>query len=316
MAKKLLIKAPVNSVKGAKMQIEAGAGELYVGLDFDYFNEFTFSGRFKKSNFTNKPTVIKFDELKKIVELAHKRNVLVEFVANTPCLSEINVNDARKKFLDYVRLGVEAGVDRIIVGDIGNIIYLRENGITTPITASTFLASINTHQIKFLEKLGVNKVVLPHPVKLDEIKAIVDCTDLEVEIFGHFGCSFIEGTCNLIHRSNENLEVGIPCRGCYKVGNDSKESAILDVNEDCTLCQLKEIIDSGVDSIKTIGRDLEPEFMANITAIYSLAIDLYLDGCSKDEVLKTIKEEFDFDPWKKQFCDDNRCKYSNTQYYI
>lgn len=316
MANKLSIKAPANSIKGAKMQIAAGASELYVGLEFDYFNEFTFSGRTKKSNFNNKSTVLKLDELKKIVEIAHKKNVLIEFVANVPSLSEINSTDARENFLQYVKTAVEAGVDRVIVGDIGNIIYLRENGITIPITASTFLATLNTYQIKFLEKLGVKKIVLPHPIKLEEIKTIVNSTDLEIEIFGHFGCSFIESTCNLIHRTNEELDVGIPCRGCYKIQNSNEESSILDVNEDCTLCQLKEIIDTGVDSIKIIGRDVDPEFMANITAIYSLAIEYYSKGCSKNEVLDIIKEEFDFEPWKKQFCDHNRCKYLNTQYYI
>lgn len=315
--KKLAVKVPVNSLKGAKMQISAGADEIYVGFDFDYLNEFTFSGRCKKSDFNGKSTVPSYEEFLKIVELAQKNKVIVEFVANVPILNDLNVsgkNECRKKFLEYIKLGVEAGVDRIIVGDLGNLMYIKDAGITTPITLSTFFSTINAYQVKFFEKLGISKIVLPHPLKFSEIKEIKDSTNLEVEIFGHFGCSFLEGTCNLLHRRNESVNVGIPCKACYKV--EGSENNILDVREDCSLCQLKEIMDTGVDSIKIIGRDLDPDFMSNITAIYKSAIELYNEGCTKAEVIEAIKEDFDFDYWEKFFCKEQRCKYVNDKYYV
>lgn len=319
MKKRLSIKAPVNSLNGAKMQIGAGANEIYLGFDYDYFKEFTFSGRYKMSNFNKKCIVPSYSEFKEIVSLAHENGVLVELVANLPYMSELNLygnEEIKENFIKYSLLGAEVNVDRIIVGDVGNILSLKKNNINTKITVSTFLATMNKYQVKFFEKLGVNKIVLPHPLKLNEIKEIADSTNLEVEIFGHFGCSFLEGTCSLLHRSNENLEVGIPCRGCYKVKNTGEETNILDMNEDCTICQLKEVMDTGVDSIKIIGRDLEPEFMSTITAVYNEAIMLYLEGYTNKEVLKEIKEEFDFDFWQQQFCSQNRCKYLDSMYYI
>ncbi len=319
MKNKLLIKAPVNSLRGAKMQISAGAGEIYVGFDYEYFNEFTFSGRYKNSNFNKKSIVPSYEEFKEIVKIAHEKGVLVELVANLPYSTDLNYSgevNLKEHFLKYVNMGVEAGVDRVIVGDIGNIIFLKKNNVKAKITVSTFIGTLNKYQAKFFEKLGVDKIVLPHPIKLSEVKEIVDSTNLNIELFGHYGCSFLEGTCNLLHRSNNRIEVGIPCRGCYKVKKTSEETNILDMNEDCTICQLKEIMELGVDSIKIIGRDLEPEFMSTLTAVYSIAIEMYSQGMDKKEVLKALKEEFDFGFWEEQLCGEKRCKFKDTTYYI
>lgn len=317
--KRVIIKAPANSFRGAKMQIEAGAGELYCGFDTDYFGEITFSGRNKESCFDKNPTLMSYEDFAKTVKYAHERGVLVELVANNPISTDSNFkqnNNYRDQYLKYVQMGLEAGVDRIIVGDIGNIIFLREAGIKAKITASTFIGALNNYTVDFLEEIGIEKIVLPHNFTLEEIKAFTEHTNIKVEIFGHFGCSFLEGACGLLHVNNENLTTGIPCRAMFKINNGTEEINILDVNEDCSICQMDKVMEIGVESIKTIGRDLTPEFMSGITAAYSMAIDLFLEGLKKDEVLSTIKEEIDFTQWEKTFCCQDRCKYLKNEYYI
>ncbi|WP_167959146.1 peptidase U32 family protein [Anaerosporobacter faecicola] len=319
--KRVLIKAPINSYEGAQMQIEAGAGEFYAGFEYDFRmgKGLTFSGRAIKSCFDKRKTVLTYEDFKKSVDLAHQNGVLVELVANVPSINDsefISKNSIRENYLDYVKRGIDAGVDRVIVGDLGNLLYLKEKGIHTPITVSTFLACMNKASIRFFEDLGVEKIVLPHPFSLAEIKELAQNTTLKVEIFGHFGCSFLEGTCGLLHLNNEHLQTGIPCRAKYRVRKTGEVINILDVNEDCSLCNLDKIMETGVDSIKTIGRDLDPLFMASITAAYSLAIELFLQGKSKEEVLGQIKEELDFGYWEDVFCNGNRCKYIDYKYNI
>lgn len=317
--KKIKIKAPVNSLKGAKMQIDAGAGELYCGFEYSYLKTLTFSGRGKTSCFDGKNTLLSYEDFIKTVDMAHKNQVKVELVANVPSLTDCNFygnNDTRKKYLDYVKMGERAGIDRIIVGDLGNLLFLKEQGIETPITASTFFGCLNRYSISMLKDIGIEKVVLPHHLSLDEIKHIVDSTNIEVEVFGHFGCSFLEGTCGLLHINNDVITTGIPCRAKFKVEKSKDNINILDMNEDCSLCQLQELMNIGVDSVKTIGRDLDAAYMANITAVYSLAIDMLMDGLSKQSMLELLKEEIDFSIWQEAFCDQNRCKYSSNNYYV
>jgi putative protease len=318
--KKIIVKAPVNTLKGAHMQINAGAGELYCGFEYsEYGKSINFSGRKKNSCFDKRKTVLSYEDFVKTNELAHQNNVKVELVANVPGVNDCNFtgkNNLRKHYLDYVYRGIEAGADRVIVGDLGNILSIRNAGIDIPITISTFLMTLNKATLSFYKELGIDKVVLPHPLSLDEIKEIVQSTDVKIEIFGHFGCSFLEGSCSLLHVNNSNFQTGIPCRAKYKIRETSEEINILDMNEDCSLCQLDRIMDTGIDSIKTIGRDLDPAFMSQITAVYTRAIDLFLEGLDKTRVLEIIKDEMDFSLWEDIFCNHNRCKYQSFAYQI
>ena len=41
-------------------------------------------------------------------------------------------------FYNYVKAAITTGIDRIIIGDLGNIIFLREKGIEMPMVGSVF----------------------------------------------------------------------------------------------------------------------------------------------------------------------------------
>ncbi|MCL2252927.1 MAG: U32 family peptidase [Lachnospiraceae bacterium] len=317
--KKLLIKAPINSIYSTELQIESGAGELYGGFEFDYGHSMTFSGRAKKSCFDNRKTIMPYQDFETAVRIAHDNGVKVELVANLPHFNDCNFsgnNDGDKKYIEYIKMGIDAGVDRVIVGDLGNLIRLRAAGINFPVTASTFLTCLNKKTIKFLEEMHIEKVVLPHTFSLEEITEIVTDTKIKVEIFGHFGCSFLESTCGLLHVNDERLQTGIPCRAKFIIQSSGEEISILDVNEDCSLCLLDEVMKTGVESIKTIGRDLDPMFMAAITAVYAKTIDYILEGKSIQEILEIISDEMDFGMWENTFCKEKRCKYMWNNYII
>lgn len=311
------IKAPINSLESAKMQIRAGAGEIYGGYLSNKITNLSFSGR-GKEDYNKIKTHMNYEEFKEIIKYAHENKVKVEFTANVPMTGDDpdGGDFFQRNYLEYVRKAVEAGVDRVIVGDIGNIMYLRENNITIPITSSTFLGTMNSQQVVLLERLGVNKVVLPHHMKFEEIAKIRERTNIEIEIFGHFGCSFIESTCSMYHHASEDINLGIPCRGCYNICGSDKELNILDTGEDCSLCSLPQIMESGVDSIKIIGRELDYKFTSSITFIYNYVMSRIEAGKKIHCILEEVKSKYDFDFWEKNFCKSNRCKYLNTKYYI
>lgn len=311
------IKSPVSSYESARMQIQAGADEIYLGFLSDKIQNLTFSGRGKES-YNKTPTHMNYQEFKKIIEFAHAHRVVVELAANMPMIGDdIDGKDTfQKNYIEYVKEAIDAGVDRVICGDIGNMINLRESGITIPITASCFLAAMNHYEINMLEELGADKICLPHHFTFPELKSIVKNSKARIEVFCHFGCSFLEGTCSLYHAANEEINFGLPCRGKYRINNECQEETILDTGEDCSLCNLPQICEAGISSVKIIGRDMDPKLTSTITFVYKYAMKQLDAGKEMDQILAEIKQKFDFKFWEEGFCKLNRCKYMNTEYYI
>lgn len=315
--KKIKIKAPVNSLQSAKMQIAAGAEEIYLSYSSNDINALSFSGRGKES-FNKIKTQMRYEEFQEIIEFAHQHNVFVDLAANVPMSgnSENPENSFHKKYLEYVERAIQAGVDGVIVGDLGNLYMLQDYKNKICLTAGVFFGTLNCSQIELLENLGAKKVCLPHHFSIKEIADIVKKSNIDVEIFGHFGCSFIESTCSLYHHASEEIDFGIPCRAKYCVRYSKKLVNILDMGEDCSLCQMDQILKTGITSIKIIGRELDCKLSSTITYVYNFMLQKLYEGMSIQDTLSLIKKNIDFSFWQKNFCDVNRCKYVNSQYYI
>jgi putative protease len=311
------LKVPVNSLTSAKQQIKAGADEFYVTFSSGNFKNFTFSGRGKDS-YGKIKSEVEYEEFEEIVKLAHENNVVVEMAANTKrMMDDFNGgDDLQKKYLNYVEKGIEAGADRIITADIGNIILIKKHFPNIPISASVFMETFNTYQVKFLESLGVQKIVLDHSVTIPEIEALVKSSNIGIEVFGHLGCSFIHYTCSLYHTGIKNVNFGLPCLANYNIKNTDECIDILDTMENCSICALQKLSDIGVSSIKIVGRDVEYKFGVSLTYIYSTALSMIEKNETIEEVLKYLNNKFDFKWWKDNYCHKKCCKYGNTEYHI
>jgi U32 family peptidase len=311
---KLNIKVPVNSKSSALLQKQAGADQFYLGFIHPGFKNLTFSGRGRIAS--NRETHVSYRDFKEIIKLAHDNNIKVELTANMPMMGDdpAGTKKIQKLFCDYINRGIEAGVDSIIVGDIGNIILLKEMNYSIPITASTFLTTLNHYQILFLEELGVTKVIVPHHITLEEMKSLTSNSNIALEVFGHFGCSFLEGTCSLYHHASEEINFGIPCRALFTLDDSSGPVPVLDMGEDCSLCVLADIIDAGVSCIKIIGRELDPRLISSICYIYKYVLSLLEENKDIKDIIAGIKDRFDW--WDESFCRPSRCKYLYTDYYI
>lgn len=303
------VMSPVSSLSTCKFQIQGGADEIYVGLDDDTFHNIGFSGRGRYDFQGNKisPT---FEQLKEIVEFSHKNNVIVNYAANTVYSSNSAENVYQKAYLEYIDKGVQAGVDQIIVGDLGNLMLLNENKIKIPLVASVFFASFNIETINFLKQYGVFRVVLPHHLRIEEIKEIKEKTDVEIELFAGVGCSNIDGRCGFLHNTGENIELGIPCKAKYTMKN-GREASILDSTLDCMLCSMAELCHMGIDVVKIIGRDQNIAFTAAMTKVHK---DLIMRIEQGEKLTKADIDSYleQIPWWKNEFCKKSKCKYKEV----
>lgn len=306
--------APVNSYQSALLQIKAGADEIYLGLDDDNFKNLSFSGRGRLTN-SGKKINPGENEFKQIVDLAHRHNVDVNYTANVSYMVDGESNYLNKLYENYIKKGVSLGIDRIIVGDLGNLLYLSSKNLNVPLVASVFFSTFNVETADLLKRLGVMRVVLPHQVTIEEITEIKNQSNLEVEVFVGVGCSNIDGSCKLLHNAGENIKFGIPCKSLYEVVIDGENIGyknFMDATLDCSLCNLKRLYDANVDVVKIIGRDQNSIFTSSITKIHKKCIEhlkTHGDLCKADIDNYIGHVQW----WKKQFCEKNVCRYSKNK---
>ena len=305
MGETMNLMAPAHSLETARGVIDSGADEVYLGLDDRNFVNLNLSGRGRGCNV---PTP---QELEDIIEFAHDRCVLVDYAVNTPFLSD----ELEEIFVSHVMAGVDAGVDALIVGEPGAMQLVKEMDTGLPVHASVLLNTFNIGQIELLKDLGASKIVLPFKMELDEIRALSKA-GVDLEIFGQFGCSNINGTCHLIHSAGEAINLGIPCRANYLVGDRVQQvqpaqqvHPILDAGTDCSLCSIPDLLEIGVSALKIVGRGMNPEMIREIVCIYRACIDLALDGSGAGEIKDYALAE---EPIWQLLCEQKRCKYLKT----
>ncbi|HEX3028850.1 MAG TPA: peptidase U32 family protein [Clostridia bacterium] len=309
--------APVSNLASCVKQIEAGANEIYVGGTTKAFEGFSFNARPKQKG----PYGIicpEFSELREIVNFAHQHDATVMFAANTPILANDpeGTNYFETEFLKYIEEGVNAGVDSIVVADLGAAILIRQKGIKTHLTASTTIESINIEQIKFFEELGFKRVVLSYLVTLSEIEELTRLSNLEVEVFGHFGCSLYDGYCNFKHPPEEMeyaRNIGIPCMNTYNLMKDGeivKEGQFLKGSLMCSICSLPRLKMAGVHSIKMVGRELDADYTSGLTRLYANILREINQSENPLELdMEVIKRKYLDEGWLNGLCKNRLCKY-------
>ena len=315
--KQLKLKVPVNGLISAKQQIKAGADEIYVSFSSGFFHNFTFSGRGKET-YGKAKSEVEYQEFCEIIKFAHDNNVIVEMAANScRMLDDFDGSgEFQKGYLEYVGKGIAAGADRIIAGDLGCIIAVKKSFPDIPVTSGVFLQAFNVCHVKMLESLGVQKIVLDHCITIQEMESLVKSSNVPIEVFCQFGCSFMQFSCGLYHSGMKDVDLGLPCRGMYRIRDTNEHINILDAGEDCGICALPKLRDIGVSGVKIVGRDVEYKFGVSLTYIYSTVLNLMEQDMPMEEILDVLCRKFNLDWWKESFCANKRCKYINTEYHI
>lgn len=312
MAERIKIMAPTRSFDMTKLQIQAGADEVYLGLTNDKYVTFSFNGRFQVMNSVS-VQVDGYEDLEDIVAECGKNNVKVSFTANAHYIAPA----LEDEYLEYIKKGIEAGADYLIVSNMGLIKLIRKKGITIPIVAGTFMVIPNAEHIKMLRDLGVQRVVLPHAATLEELKSLTKIDGMEIEVFCFMGGGNNCGRCMLLH-SPVISDISAGCRAAYSVeaGREKKEREFfLDAAADCALCSIPGLIEAGVNVLKIVGRESpNPTVNSKIVGLFKRFVDGYYAGETTAQIRQELSEtEMLWNVmWTPRFCDNQRCKFQKT----
>ena len=256
--------APAGGRDALIAAVQSGADAVYLGAG-------GFNARQSADNFSG-------DSLREAIEYCHVRGVKVYVTLNTMVRQ-----DEMPALADSVRAIAAAGADAVLVQDFGVADVIRRVAPGLPLHASTQMAVHNRAGVAFLAGQGFERVVLAREMNLDEIRA---CAGLgaELEVFVHGAlCVSCSGQCLFSSmvggRSGNRGRCAQPCRLRYQM--DGIEGHLLSTKDLCSLNQLDELRDAGVDSFKIEGRLKRPEYVSTVVAAYRAAIDH--PGKSQDE---------------------------------
>jgi len=262
--------APVGGKEALIAAIENGADAVYFGGTL-------FSARQYASNFTN-------EEIEWAIDYSHIRGVKAYVTMNT-LVKDSELETAGQ----YLQFLCDAGADAVIVQDIGILRLLREQLQILPVHASTQMTIHNPEGVKFLEDLGVKRVVLAREMSLVEIRNIKSQTSMEIETFIHGAlCFSYSGQCLLSSmiggRSGNRGHCAQPCRKKYRIGE--MEGYLLSPRDLNMSGHIGTLLDAGIDSFKIEGRMKRPEYVAGVVRVYRKLIDRYLDAPGDFRVTK------------------------------
>ena len=263
--------APAGDWDCVRAAIENGADAVYFGLDCG------FNARARATNFA-------IDDLPELMRLVHSRGV-----AGYATLNVLVFSDELDEFAEVARACDAAGVDAVLVQDVGSARMLREICPQLPLHASTQMTLTSSETIALAEELGMQRVVVARELSLAEIRAIREQTSMPLEVFVHGAlCVAYSGQCltseSLGGRSANRGQCAQACRLPYEVVCDGKEvdlglqKYLLSPQDLAAYALVGDLINAGVCSLKIEGRLKTPEYVANITRHYRRAIDEAIAG--------------------------------------
>ncbi len=283
--------APVGDYERLTYAVNYGADAVYLGGT-------AFGMRASSAKFD-------FDTMKKAVEYAHAKDVKVYLTCNT-----LPLNSEVEQLADYLRNAQTAGVDAVIVADIGVLMEAKRVIPDMDIHISTQTGIVNYLTANELYKMGASRVVLARELPLDDIRRIRDKTppELEIEAFVHGAmCMSFSGRCLLsnymVGRDANRGECAQPCRWGYHlveekrpgqyfpIYEDEKGTYILNAKDMCMIEHLDKVIDAGVTSLKIEGRAKSFYYVAVVTNAYRQAVDLYKKDPKNFRLPAWIEEE-------------------------
>lgn len=264
MNKRPELLAPAGDLEKLKWAIEYGADAVYLGGP-------SLNLRANSKNFT-------FEEIKEGCEYAHERRKKVYVTVNI-----VLHNQEIPMVKDYLIQLEQCGIDAIIVSD-PTIIECAKQNTTLEIHLSTQQSTLNIEACRFWEQQGVKRIVLGRETRKEEIKEIIENTNLEIECFIHGAmCASMSGRCVL---SNFLTARDANRGGCSQICRwdfDLYDADLKPIKgeKEFTFCSkdlsmlsyMKDMIDLSITSFKIEGRMRSIYYIATVVDIYRKTID-------------------------------------------
>ena len=277
------------------------------GADAVYLAGEQFGMRAAATNFSN-------DAMLTAVAHAHAAGVKVYVTCNTlPREDELAGLPAYLEFLQ------EAGVDAVIVADMGVLAMAKKYAPGVKLHVSTQLGVINSASANALYDMGADTVVLARETPMEDIRKIRANTprELRLEAFVHGAmCVSFSGRCLLSNyltsRDANRGQCAQPCRWKYHLVEETRPGEYFEISEDkgtfimnsrdmCMIEHLEELIDAGVESLKIEGRMKSSYYAAVVTNAYRHAIDDALAGKPFDQLWLSECEKVSHRPYTTGF---------------
>lgn len=263
------ILAPVGGKEQLIAAVRSGADAVYLGAK-------NFNARKNASNF-------EAFELGEAVSYCHARGVKVHVTMNT-LIMDSEIMD----FIEEIKSIAKAGVDAVIVQDLGAARLIKDICPSLQIHASTQMTIHDLAGVLEAEKLGFSRIVLSREVSLEEIKYISENSDIELEAFIHGAlCMSMSGCCYLSSilggRSGNRGLCAQPCRLDFRFGEKEHALSLKDMSH---IKYIRELAEAGICSFKIEGRMKRPEYVACAVNACRAALD------GKEPDMETLQAVF------------------------
>ncbi len=278
------------SVKRPEVLVPAGDAErlkaaVMYGADAVYLGGKHFTMRAAPANFDAQ-------QLAEAVRFAHDNGVKVYLTCNT-----LPGNGELALFPKFIAEAQEAGVDAVIIADLGLLTMVRQYAPDMEVHMSTQTGIVNYATANALYDMGVRRVVLARELSLKDIAEIRRNIpeDMDIEVFVHGAmCVSFSGRCllsaYLTGRDANRGACAQPCRWKYHLMEETRPGQYFPVEEDdsgtyimnakdlCMIDYIPELIEAGVTSLKIEGRAKSAYYVSVAANAYRAGVDAYLAG--------------------------------------
>lgn len=270
MNRNIELLAPAGDLEKLKYAIMYGANAVYIGGS-------KYNLRANARNFT-------IDEIKKGVIFAHENNAKVYVTVNI-VFHDSDIDGLK----EYLKMLESINVDAIIFSDPLVIDVIKDNNINLDMHLSTQASIMNKDAALYYKSKGVSRIVLARECSKEDIKDIIDSTNMEIECFIHGAmCTNISGRCVLSNYfTNRDANRGGCCQVCrfnFNLYDLDKNKISTDNNfsiapKDLSLVNyIKDMIDINICSFKLEGRMRSIYYIATIVSVYRKLIDMYVNN--------------------------------------
>lgn len=262
--KEVEILAPAGTYEAFQAAVRSGADAVYAGGGL-------FGARAYAGNFDQETMI-------RAIQEAHLYGKKLYLTVNTL----VKEREMEERLYAFIAPFYEAGLDAVLVQDLGVLAFIRERFPGLALHASTQMSVAGALGAEFLKQYGVERIVPARELSLEEIRKMKERTGLEIECFVHGAlCYSYSGQClfssMLGGRSGNRGQCAQPCRLKYQAEGMKKPSCILSLKDIMALEDLPDLIETGVDSFKIEGRMKKPEYVSETARIYRKYADLFLE---------------------------------------
>lgn len=261
---------PLELLSPAK-NLECGIAAIDHGADAVYIGAPRFGARASAGN--------SIDDIAALCKYAHQFGAKVFVTVNT-IIYDAELDD----ILQMIRELDNVGVDALLIQDMGLLTLLQKEKLHCALHASTQTDNRSAEKVEWLSSLGIKRVVLARELSIDEISEIHSkLPDTELEVFVHGAlCVSYSGQCYAshycFHRSANRGQCAQFCRLPFTLTDAEgkvieEERHLLSLRDMCQIDNLERLALAGAISFKIEGRLKDVDYVKNITAAYSEALN-------------------------------------------